>query len=360
MNSAENFSATYAEARARFREAASAAGARLEAVSHPERGCEGEDLATDIAWIGPPDAERVLVTISGTHGAEGFCGSGAQRDWLVRGEATRLPAGVAALMIHAINPYGFSWLRRVTHENIDLNRNWVDFDAPPPANPGYEAIAEAVVPAEWSAEAQARSARALGAYIGEHGPAAFQQAVSGGQYRHAGGLFYGGAAPSWSRRTQSAIFAEYLGQAGRVGIIDYHTGLGPWGYGERIVTDAPDSPAYARARAWYGAAITSPSGGTSTSAPITGDGLDAAPRLIPQAEVTGMAIEVGTQSLEDVLLALRADAWLHSHGDPLSPQAEPIKAQVRAAFYGDADDWKGMVAGQSLLAIRQAIGGLTA
>jgi len=31
---------------------------------------------------------------------------------------------------------------------------------------------------------------------------------------------------------------------------------------------------------------------------------------------------------------------------------------VRDAFYGDADDWKGMVAGQSLLACRQAIAGL--
>jgi hypothetical protein len=360
MNAVDSFSATYVEARTRFRDAAAAAGARLEAVSHPERGRQGEDLATDVARIGPAAAERVLVTISGTHGAEGFCGSGAQVDWLTRGEAANLPAGVAALMIHAINPYGFSWLRRVTHENVDLNRNWVDFDAPLPTNPGYDAIAEAVIPSEWTPEAQARSAAALTAYIGAHGPAAFQQAVSGGQYRHAGGLFYGGAAPSWSRLTQSAIFAEYLGQAGRVGIIDYHTGLGPWGYGERIVTDAPDSPGYARARAWYGAAITSPSGGTSTSAPITGDGLDAAPRLIPQAEVTGMAIEVGTLSLPEVLLALRADAWLHAHGDPLSPEAAPVKARVRAAFYGDADDWKGMVAGQSLLAIRQAIGGLTA
>jgi hypothetical protein len=358
MNSAESFSASYAEARARFREAAAAAGGRLEAVSHPERGRQGEDLATDIAWIGPPGADRVLVTISGTHGAEGFCGSGAQVDWLKRGEAAHLPSGVAVLIIHAINPYGFSWLRRVTHENVDLNRNWVDFDAPLPINAGYDAIADSLVPTGWTPAAQADSGRILGDFGRAHGPMALQQAVSGGQYRHATGVFYGGAAPTWSRQTQSAVLAEYLGQAARVGIIDYHTGLGPWGYGERIVTDAPGSAGFDRARGWYGAAITSPSGGTSTSAPITGDGLEAAPRLLPRAEVTGMAIEVGTQSLMEVLLAVRADAWLHAHGDPLSPEAEPIKAQVRAAFYGDADDWKGMVAGQSLLAVRQAIAGL--
>jgi hypothetical protein len=360
MNVADSFSATYAEARAKFREAATAAGGILESLTHPEPGRQGETLTTDIAWIGPRDAERVLVTISGTHGVEGFCGSGAQVDWLNRGEASRLAAGLAVLIVHAINPYGFSWLRRVTNENVDLNRNWVDFTALPPDNPGYDAIAEAVVPASWTPAVQAESARVLGAYMAQHGPAAFQQAVSGGQYRHPGGLFYGGISPTWSRRTQTAIFSEYLGQAGRVGIIDYHTGLGPWGYGEQIVTDRPGTAAFARARAWYGGAVTSPSAGTSTSAPITGDGLDAASRLLAHAEVTGMAIEVGTQPLTAVLLALRADAWLHAHGDPRSPDADAIKAQIREAFYGDTDDWKGMVAGQSLLAMRQAIAGLWA
>jgi hypothetical protein len=215
------------------------------------------------------------------------------------------------------------------------------------------------VPQSWTAESQAQSAAGLGAYAARHGMAALQQAVSGGQHRHPGGVFFGGLSPTWSRRTQTAILTERLGQAGRVAIIDYHTGLGPWGYGERIITDAPGSAGFARARAWYGLAVTSPSGGTSTSADITGDGLSAAPALLPRAEVTGMAMEVGTLDLMAVLLAVRADAWLHAHGDPAGPEAAPIKRQVRDAFYGDADDWKGMVAGQSLLAIRQALAGLT-
>jgi hypothetical protein len=44
----------------------------------------------------------------------------------------------------------------------------------------------------------------------------------------------------------------------------------------------------------------------------------------------------------------------------LSAEGQVIKAEVRDAFFGDADDWKGMVAGQSLLACRQAIRGLAA
>jgi len=358
MNSADSFSATFAEARDKFRQAATAAGGTLDHVTHPERGPDGSELSTDVAWFGPRAAGKVLVMISATHGVEGFCGSGAQVDWLTRGGPAGLAADTAVLMIHAVNPFGFAWLRRVTHENVDLNRNWIDFAAPPPANPGYDELAEVICPADWTDETQTATAKALGGYIGAHGYPAFQHALSGGQYRHPAGIFYGGTGPTWSRRTQTAIFEAWLAGAAKVAIIDYHTGLGPWGYGEQIITEPPGDPAFARARAWYGAAITSPSDGTSTSAPIVGDGLAGAVDVLKHAQVTGMALEVGTQSLAQVLLALRADAWLHAHGDPASPQGQAIKAQIRDAFYGDADDWKGMVAGQSLLAIRQALAGL--
>src|SRR5271163_1118173 len=87
VNSADSFSADFAQARAKFKVEAAAAGGALEAVAHPDRGPDGADLSTDIAWFGPQRAEAVLVMISGTHGVEGFCGSGAQVDWLRRGEA---------------------------------------------------------------------------------------------------------------------------------------------------------------------------------------------------------------------------------------------------------------------------------
>jgi hypothetical protein len=71
-----------------------------------------------------------------------------------------------------------------------------------------------------------------------------------------------------------------------------------------------------------------------------------------------MAIEVGTQPLEAVITAVRADNWLHARGDVGSEQGRAIKTQIRDAFYGDTDDWKGMVDGQSLLAFRQAVAGI--
>lgn len=355
MNSAKSFSASYAEARAKFLAAAKEAGAHFDRAVNLARGPDGDELSTDVAWFGPRDADRVLVMISGTHGVEGYCGSGAQVDWLRRGEVARVPKGTAVMMIHAINPYGFAWNRRVTEDNVDLNRNWVDFGKALPANPRYSELQDHICPARWDEAAQAESTGALLGYAQKHGMPALQQALSGGQYTHPAGIFFGGSGPTWSRRTQSELFRTYLGGASRVAIIDYHTGLGPWGFSEQIV---PDAAQLKRAALWYGAIVTSPSGGTSTSADIAGDGLTAAQGVLPQAEVTGIAMEVGTLPLLEVLHALRSDAWLHAHGDLSSAQGQAIKKTIRAAFYGDADDWKGMVAGQSLVATRQALAGL--
>lgn len=83
-----------------------------------------------------------------------------------------------------------------------------------------------------------------------------------------------------------------------------------------------------------------------------------AAKLLQHATVAPVALEVGTLARDQVRLALRADTWLHAHGDPASPLAAAIKREIRNAYYGDADDWKGMVAGQSLIAVRQAIAGL--
>ena len=332
------FSETYAEARSKFLSAAESAGAAVQAHLHPERGPDGGVLATDCAWIGPADARSVLVMVSGTHGIEGYCGSGAQIDWLQRGEAAQLGPDRAALLIHALNPYGFAWARRVTHENVDLNRNFVDFARPLPVNRDYDTLAAAVKPADWNEASQTAARLALGAFAQAHGFRAMAQAVSGGQYAHADGLFYGGAAPTWSRITLETLFRERLSRAEEIGIIDYHTGLGPEGYAEPIIAAAKVNA-------------------TSTIV-LTGDWLAAAPQLAPQARVTGIALEYGTVDANRVLEALMADNWLHAHGDPQGPLARQIKAQIRAAFYVDSDLWRGMVLGQSLCAVRQALGGL--
>src|ERR1700749_2398277 len=108
------FSESYAEARAKFCRAAAEAGGAIRSWLNPNaRGPDGERLYLDTARFGPADATNMLVLISSTHGVEGHCGSGAQIAWLATGGADRLPKDTGALIVHAINPYGFAWTRRV-------------------------------------------------------------------------------------------------------------------------------------------------------------------------------------------------------------------------------------------------------
>jgi hypothetical protein len=352
------FSKDFSSARESFLASARDAGAFLESHPYPVSGPQGEMLATDVAWIGPDDAPKVFVAVSGTHGVEGFCGSAAQVDWLTRGEWQNLPKDTAAMLVHAINPYGFAWLRRVTHENIDLNRNWTDFSNARDHNAAYDEIADVLCPSEWTEESQARTLAILQGLIATLGYNGFATVVSSGQHRHADGLFYGGQAPCFARRTLEQIFATRLARAQRVGLIDYHTGLGPSGYGELMIGAPRGSAVHERARRWYGSTVTPVGVAESASVKINGDWISAAPAMLSHAEVTAIAIEFGTLRPLEVLQALRADNWLHKWGDPIRDWPQPIKQQVLSAFLIPSDLWKGMVLGQSLAATRQAVQGL--
>jgi len=353
------FAATYVEARGKFRDAAERAGARLSRYTNSTRGPAGEELTTDVAVLGPRDASRVLLTMSATHGAEGFCGSGVQVGSFASGIAGELPKGTALVAVHAINPHGFAWIRRVTEENVDLNRNFVDHAKALPRNDGYEELHDAICPREWSEESRAATRGRFDEFVAREGAAAFQKAVSGGQYNHSDGIFYGGAAPTWARRTLMRILADHLAGVRSLALIDYHTGLGPWGHGEKIVTHRPGTAALRRAEEWYGD-ITNPALGNSSSAELHGDNLNGLDAVLAarNIEFTGMALEYGTLSLREVLDAVRADNWLHHHGAVDSKTGRSLKAQIRDAFYGDRDDWKKMVFEQGASAQRTALKGL--
>ncbi len=326
----ECFSESYAEARTKFCGAAAAAGGALRSYFNPHaKGPDGGKLFLDTARFGPADATNMLVMISSTHGVEGHCGSGAQIAWLHTGGPVKLPKDTGALLVHAINPYGFAWTRRVNEDNVDLNRNFVDHDKGYPKNDGYLALADAILPKTWAKEELESTQRVLDAYAQKNGAFALQGAITGGQYTHVDGIFYGGSKPTWSNRTIRAIAREELSRAKRVGVIDYHTGLGPFGHGELICTVPPGAKSFARAKAWYGSEMTSPEGGTSTSAIVAGPMLDSFPQELPDAEVTSIAIEYGTYAVPDVLGAVRADNWLHQRGDVNSPLGRELKANMK-------------------------------
>ncbi len=360
MSIAATFSQSYAEARSKFLAATEAAGLEVESHVHPLLGRDGEQLSMDVVRDGAADAKRLLIISSACHGVEGYCGSGVQITLLADDEfrAASRKAGVAVLYIHALNPYGFSWWRRTTHENVDLNRNFHDFSQPLPANPGYEELAALLVPPAWPPSEAVQAG--IQAYAAKYGMPALQAAYSGGQHTHPEGLFYGGVNPTWSNVTLRHVLHDQASHAERLGWIDLHTGLGPSGHGERIFACRDDTAALGRARAWWGNAITSIYDGSSSSARLTGLMWMATDEECPQAEYTGIALEYGTVPLMEVFDALRADQWLENHPEAPEAQRAQIKQQTRDAFYIDTDAWKQQIVAQANEAAQQAVRGLAA
>jgi hypothetical protein len=337
MEMSGSLSANYADARAAFLAACAARGAAVTTTVHPMTGLDGEELAIDVAEIGPVDATSLVVIVSATHGVEGYAGSALQTRWMTE-RVDHLPPGVCMVMIHALNPYGMSWVRRVNEENVDLNRNFVDFAAGPPRNAAYDELAADLVPVDWSAGSQEATSNRLFERAVAMGVREFQTAVSGGQYDHETGIFYGGRGPVWSHQWLEQWFARRMPGVQRVALVDLHTGLGPWGQGELISSDSATSPAYQRATKWWGE-VMSMADGEGVSAVLSGDWLAAAHGFAAHVELTPVAIEYGTVDIVQVMQALRADAWLHAHGDPRGPDASAIRAAVRAAFADDDPAW---------------------
>ena len=361
MSPARHFAQNYAEARDKFVSAAHACGARLFRHVHPsERGVAGEELSMDFAFVGKPDARNLLLLVSGTHGVEGFCGSGCQVALLHDAaflKAVEL-AKVEVLMLHALNPYGFSHLRRVNEDNADINRNFVDFGAPLPVNSAYAEIHELLLPASWPPSAATEAK--LAAWVAAHGAKAYQAAVSGGQYQFPSGMFYGGKAPTWSNLVLRAVLREHAAKRERLGWIDFHTGLGPCGHGEKIYAGTDSAADIARTKSCWGADVTSFFDGSSTSAPLTGINGAAARDECPHTAFAGIALECGTFPIDQVLQAFRAEHWLHNHPEAPVAKRNEIKWHLRDMFYIDADDWKQMVCSQAQEACLRAVAQLGA
>jgi hypothetical protein len=318
-------------------------------------GPENEPLVTDTFWIGPEDATRVLVLIGGTHGIEGFVGTAVQIDQLelISNGQMAIPNNTAVLMIHALTPWGYAWQRRCDADGVDLNRNSVDFAKPLPENKGYEQLKNSL----YLADANQRKI-ALAEFGQQHGRVALEQAISAGQYSDPQGPFYGGKTPAHGRRVCEELISQYALQERDLAVIDLHSGLGSYGYGEIICDHQPDSAGSRAAHHWYGDSLTLPLLGTSSSVPKTGL-LDYAWHSNMNARSSYITLEFGTFSTDQLFEILLRDHQLWADAGNLSARLEHRNV-MRHHFCPDEQAWKEMVLFRARQVIAQGLYGVSA
>jgi hypothetical protein len=336
---------------------------RHRALACDAVGPNGEILTTDCYWLGDVDARQLLVVISGTHGVEGFAGSAIQQAWL--STDTPLPSGVAVLLIHALNPHGFAWQRRVEQTGIDLNRNFSDFSALADAthpqhglfvNTEYRALAEALVPPTLDESLWRAADVVLGETRAALGDARFLEVVTAGQYEFPRGLFYGGRAPAQSHRNLRALVQEWdVALRERIFVLDLHTGLGDYGYGELVCDHALDDAAVVWMKQWFGERLALTLAGESCSSPKQGLLDYFWQRLGPQ--VGFATLEFGTHSSAQLLDTLRYDHCLHAQPriDWGAEQTRRIKQNLMEHFCPQDIAWRRTVVDQGLSCIQAAL-----
>lgn len=355
------FKPTYASARAAFLQAADRAGARTDVlINDRARGPDGSTLTTDVAILGPDDADGALLIVSSTHGPEGFVGSAAQIA-LLDSLATRTDAlEVRIVLVHAINPWGFAHISRTTENNVDLNRNFIDWTAPAPENPLYAELHPTLVPQQWTRDALERADTARDAWVTKHGQDVFVDVTARGQYTHADGLHYGGSQREWSNLAMETIVQRHLGGVGRIAFIDWHTGLGERGKPFFLCFNEPGGPGWQRACAWWGTGNIETKSGFDGSARPSYSGLlfHGVQQFAKHADVTGAVIEFGTKPRNDMRRALQIDQYLKFGGELSSDQRQQMREELLDAFAPLSPDWKCSVLGYAIRIQEQALRGI--
>lgn len=356
-----HFAEDYEGARRRFSAACGFAGVQCETIEHPLRGPAGEKLSCDFAYFGRRNAERLLVLTSGVHGPELMTGSGCQVGMISDGELSQLPDSIGVLVIHAANPWGAAHLRRNNEDNVDLCRNFVDFECPPPRNEDYDNI-KPYLSFAFVRGAEGDAARAaIDDYKRKFGEDAFGRGFMAGQYHDCEGVSYGGNAAVWSRRVMEGCWSKFGATAERVCFIDFHSGLGPYAYGTTVSLQTGD--AMRRAQRTFGKwvlAVRADSHVSDGKAPdVSGHTTAGHERAFAGKEVTSVVLEFGVEPYDHTAEILMREHRLYF--DPLAPvdETQQCKAELLRSFYPRDPYWRRAVFNHSLQAVEQAISLLT-
>jgi hypothetical protein len=305
----------------------------------------GKPLTTDIALIGAKGADTCIIVLSGVHGVEGAIGSSIQTRWLREGSLT---PGVAICLIHCVNPYGLAEFRRVNENNIDINRNFLDFPIPSQINNSHSTSPK-LDQLKWSELISTEKAiEDIVKWVNQVGLAEAQSAITAGQYINPNQLFYGGNKASRSRLLIEQSFAALTRRFKRFIVLDIHSGLGA--YGEM-------KPIHEGGNTGFGNIIfpnlllAGAAGGLSSN--LNGTLTGASPKMLRNLPTESFVLELGTYSPITLFAAMQRELWAHLYSTDYSLKKQ-VRLELLEMFYPNDSTWRQQAEEQVLSSIEQA------
>lgn len=218
--------ATYKIFREIILEEAQSLSLQIHSIEYQQKDPDGEPLYTDIIHTEIDLRKPTYVHVSGCHGIEGYFGSVIQRKILQK-YAIKSLSSINLIIIHAINPYGMAWYRRVNSNHVDLNRNFFpkgEF----PKNLNFKTLLPLL-----QSRNKTQFAFRLANVLLRRGYSKVQQDLVLGQYEFPQSLFYGGTEIQDEVRKPLMYLSQLLEDVQDIKVLDVHAGLG--GFGKELI-----------------------------------------------------------------------------------------------------------------------------
>ncbi|MDG5472328.1 M14 family metallopeptidase [Jeotgalibacillus sp. ET6] len=346
----EYFPKTYEESREVFRknfDIIKALWPNAELTSH-SIGKEEDNTIDMIYAEGTETNERVLFMTSGEHGIEGYAGA-AMLDVFVSELADLVDAKRTGIcLIHALNPWGMKHFRRVTENNVDLNRNYlVDSSMPEDINKEYERLLKLFLPdgkikSYIVEESEIRNHMSKG--VVAEGYSGLMEAKGMGQFEFPTGVYYGGKEKEESAIFLSSIQRKLLSTFSKVIHMDWHTALGPTKEVTMVMSET-DGRSEKELKKEYGLKNVK----TFSPADVKGDSTNHFYEVknleFPQTRLFSALFEFGTfgTSMSATIrefLTITLENRLYHEGAEHEEDRQKILSEFKAMFYPDEHDWR--------------------
>jgi len=179
-----------------------------------------------------PNAKKLLLITTGEHGIEGYAGNVFLQLFVHEFLLNIKHDEVSLLLVHAINPWGMKHKRRVNKDNIDLNRNFLDFSSPDIdlRNESFEKMRKYFTNPKPAGKVDLNfflNIVKLIPYIITLGSNGIKEALTKGQYTCERCVYYGGKQEVCCTQYMKALYRHVYSTYDFVLHLDIHTGAGP-------------------------------------------------------------------------------------------------------------------------------------
>ena len=348
------FHESYEKCRQVFRdEAANVASqfekAELRSIRVPSK--IDNDLTIDMLYLpSPQNSDKLLVLSSGVHGSEAFTGSAVQLMFMKELITPDLLSDMGVLIIHGLNPYGFKYHRRVTENNVDLNRgSEIDDALFETKNPGYAKLNSLINPkgnvSKNSLKSRFYFVRSISTTI-RASMSVTRQAIVRGQYEYPEGLFFGGFEFEPQVDSLSRILPEYFSSYKNILEIDLHTAFGSRNVLHLFPNTIDDPEIKKKTEAVFEGQYIN-WGDSDDFYTVTGSFADAfLSKLCPEALYLYMVFEWGTfdaektfGSIKSLQILVNENQGFH-YGYKNDSQKQKVMKSVGELYYPSSEAWR--------------------